>query len=418
MDPASSSDPLLDLARRISDGKQIDWDALASTIALLRRLKRVSRIAQAQRDIRAADPLANLFLASPREIADYRIRRQIGAGGLGVVYEAEQRHPRRAVALKVIRGSHAANDHAIRWFQREARTLALLKHPGIASIFASGQAESGEHFIAMELVRGKTLADWLESRAVTPADSKDEQRLRLAVFHRICEAVAYAHRRGVIHRDLKPSNILVTSDSGDLSGIPGVKILDFGLAHAAFATVITEIGRVQGTLRYMSPEQILGDADEIDTRTDIYSLGIILYELLTGALPYEIGRGSLREKAQTVCETVPRPWTEVWTGSAVPRDLEAIARKALEKSPAARYPTVHALIEDVDRFLAEDSQPESRNAVARGVLHRPLPRILGRVVLIALLAYAAIVSVLLVREQGGPEPQETVQQPGSSENAP
>lgn len=424
MDPETSSDPLVDLARRISDGTEIDWDALGSSTdpidpSLILRLQKVSRIARAHRRLRSEDALVDHLLNRPLEIADYRIRRRIGEGGLGVVYEAEQQHPRRAVALKVIRGSHAADEHAIRWFAREARTLALLKHPRIASIFTSGRAASGEHFMAMELVRGTTLAEWLTSRTTTPAASPEELRVRLTVFHRICGAVAYAHRRGVVHRDLKPSNIMIRSDSESANGVPEVKILDFGLAHAAFATVITEIGRVQGTLRYMSPEQIRGDSDEIDTRTDIYSLGIILCELMTGEQPYEIRRGSLREKVQTVCETPPRPWAEIWRGSPVPQDLETMARKALEKSPADRYPTVHALMDDLDRYAAGDAKRDSTESSGRRLSNRRYGRVLTITALALLLAYAAIVSLLLVRDgRGSTIPPESRRESKSSEDTP
>ena len=170
----------------------------------------------------------------PVMIGDYRIIRKLGAGGMGIVYEAEQQHPKRLVALKVIRGGRFVDDTHIKLFERETQALARLKHPGIAAIYESGRTPDGQHFFAMELVRGETLKEYLEKASSSGPLTPIRLRERLGIFRKICDAVTYAHQRGVIHRDLKPANIIVLrefegSDSGSGPQTPGIKILDFGL---------------------------------------------------------------------------------------------------------------------------------------------------------------------------------------------
>jgi serine/threonine protein kinase/Tfp pilus assembly protein PilF len=291
----------------------------------------------------------------------------LGEGGMGVVYEAEQASPRRRVALKVIRGGHFVDENHIRMFRREAETLARLRHPNIGAIYESGRTDDGRHFFAMELVRGKTLGDYLADRPrrVTP----DELEHRLAVFQKICDAVQYAHQRGVIHRDLKPSNIIVTDDASS-SGVsstastqaatPTVKILDFGLARITeediAMTQVTEVGVIKGTLPYMAPEQARGDAEAIDSRTDVYALGVILYEMLAGRRPYDIAYAALLEAIRVICEEPPAPLSASWGGSRkLDPDVETIVGTALEKEPDRRYASAAALSEDIGRFL--ESQP-------------------------------------------------------------
>jgi tetratricopeptide (TPR) repeat protein len=299
----------------------------------------------------------------PERIGDYRIIKRLGAGGMGVVYEAEQSHPRRLVALKVVRGGAYVDETHLKMFHREAQTLGRLKHPAIAAIFESGDTEDGQHFFAMELVRGETLSEWLRKRK-SGALSTAELRLRLELFRKICDAVAYAHQRGVVHRDLKPSNILVTKESRSVTGaaggeVPDIKILDFGLARItdsdlALSTIVTQVGKVQGTLPYMSPEQFKGVPEEIDLRTDVYSLGVVLYEMLTGQLPHDVSRGAIHEAARIVCAEPVKSLSGSWSGARRPdRDIETIVLKALEKEPSRRYQGVSSLSEDVHRYLCD-----------------------------------------------------------------
>jgi len=308
----------------------------------------------------------------PASIGGYRILGLLGQGGMGVVWEAEQQHPRRLVALKVMRQGHFVDDLHARMFHREAEILGRLKHPNIAAIYESGHTDDGHDFFAMELVRGATLADWLRARP-QPVTG-DELELRLRLFRTICEAVSYAHQRGVIHRDLKPSNIVVTDEaaSGTATGgspLPGVKILDFGLARltdvdAVAASMLTEVGMIKGTLQYMAPEQARGEAAAIDVRTDVYALGMILYELIAGRRPYDLLGAALAEAVRVICEQPPRSLNQGWSGPhPLDADVETIVVKALEKDPERRYASVAALSDDVDRYLT--SQPVLARAPSR-----------------------------------------------------
>jgi len=280
---------------------------------------------------------------------------------MGIVYEAEQLHPQRPVALKVIRGGTYVTETQVRMFQREAQTLARLRHPNIAAIYESGRTPDGQHFFSMELVRGESLNDFFAGHAGEGRLTPDGLRSRLALFRKICDAVNYAHQRGVIHRDLKPSNIMVLpaigSGGSSSSFTQEVKILDFGLARItdtdpAAPTLVTQLGSIMGTLPYMSPEQVRGSSDEIDTRTDVYSLGVILYELLSGARPYDLIGADIPEAASIICEQPPVPLSRQWEGTRrLDPDLETIVMKALDKEPGRRYQSASALSEDLERYL-------------------------------------------------------------------
>ncbi len=278
-----------------------------------------------------------------RTVGGYRITRLLGEGGMGLVFEAERESPRRLVALKVVRGGLFIDDARLRLFQREAEALARLQHPGIASIFEAGRTEDGQHYFAMELVRGMPLDEHV---ARLP-----DRRARLALFLEVADAIAYAHRRGVIHRDLKPSNVAVSEDGR-------VKVLDFGLARitdgdVVFSTVASDAGAIRGTLPYMSPEQARGDPASIDLRSDVYSLGVLLFEMLTGELPIDVRRSPLPEALRAIGEDPPRRLGSL--AASGKGDLETILAKSLEKDPRHRYASVDALAEDVRRYL--DDQP-------------------------------------------------------------
>jgi serine/threonine protein kinase len=333
-----------------------------------------------------------------RWIGDYRLIRRLGEGGMGVVYEAEQQHPLRRVALKQIRGGAFVSASSLRQFDREVQALARLKHPDVAAIYDSGQTDDGEPFFVMELVDGEPLTAFARRRRVETEDPTIEL---LRVFLRVCDAVSYAHQHGVIHRDMKPANILVVSaESASQTGNAeraAIKVLDFGLARVTDAdlttgSMVTEIGRVQGTLAYMSPEQLRGNSEDIDLRTDVYALGVVLCELVTDSLPYPVDGLSLVEAARTIDGQDPQ-----FRHSSLPRDLTAVLAKALEKDPDRRYQSVAALADDLERYLRGEPvsarPPTSFDQVRRLVARHKLPAAFIGVIAVLLTALAITMSV-------------------------
>jgi len=360
-------------------------------------------VASRERTLAAAEPRRPG--AAPDVLAGYRILGKLGEGGMGVVYLAEQQSPRRRVALKVIRGGHFVDDLRVKMFQREVETLGRLKHPNIAAIYESGRTNDGQHFFAMELVQGATLDEHLRSRNADRTEP-GEVELRLRLFRKIADAVHYAHQRGVIHRDLKPSNVIVTEETAEGSGTsrsagPEVKVLDFGLARITDsdvqATTMSEVGAIKGTLPYMSPEQTRGNPDEIDVRTDVYSLGVILYEMLTDSQPYDTGGASLVQALRVICEESPRSMRSSFTGrKGLDPDVETIVLKALEKDADRRYPTASALADDVARYLASEpivARPPSTVYQLRKFASRNKALVGGVAATIASLAVGLAISV-------------------------
>ncbi len=320
------------------------------------------------------------------QLGRYRILRVIGEGGMGTVYEAEQDKPRRTVALKVIKPGFATAS-LLRRFEQESQVLGRLQHPGIAQIYDAGTADAGhglQPYFAMELVRGQMLDEHA-------ARQKLNLRQRLELVARICDAVEHAHQKGIVHRDLKPGNILI-----DESGQP--KILDFGVARATDsdvqATMQTEIGAIVGTLPYMSPEQVGADPTELDTRSDVYALGVILYELLAGRLPYDLKQKSLPEVARIIREQDPSRLSSV--SRTLRGDVETIAAKALSKERERRYQSAAELAADIRRYLKDEpivARPASTAYQLRKFARRNKALVGGMAAVFVVLAIGVVVSL-------------------------
>ncbi|MCA9209113.1 MAG: protein kinase, partial [Planctomycetales bacterium] len=329
------------------------------------------------RDSKPSEPHAHPIRASgdfseseePQIVGKYRLISLLGEGGMGAVYLAQTDLPvKRTVALKVIRPGFPSSDVIAR-FESERRALALMDHPGIARVLDAGETRQGLPYFVMELVNGLPLTDYCDQHKLTLHD-------RLVLFRDVCQAVQHAHQKGILHRDLKPSNILVAS----YDDRPVVKVIDFGLAKALETSELenpglTLAGGIMGTPQYMSPEQADTHSRDIDTRTDIYSLGVILYELLTGTTPLAINKSSLLELLRRLREEDPLPPSSRLAQSretvndvserrqltpnrlikTVRGELEWTVLKATDKDRERRYETAGQLAEEITRYLT--SQP-------------------------------------------------------------
>jgi serine/threonine protein kinase len=336
----------------------------------------------ADRFLNGPDPAPGAADAAPpaETIGNYRILHRIASGGMGTVYEAEQEHPHRTVALKVMKRGIASRS-ALRRFEYEAEILGRLRHPGIAQIYEAGthdEGSGGVPFFAMEYVpNARNIIEYANAEGLSV-------RARLELLARVCDAVHHGHQKGVIHRDLKPGNILV-----DETGRP--KVIDFGVARAtdadlALTTIQTSVGELLGTLQYMSPEQCEANPDELDTRTDVYSLGVLLYELLCDQPPYDVSNTPLPKATRIIQEQEavrPSVITRVCRG-----DLEAITLKALEKRPESRYQSAADLARDIRHHLngepTEARPPTTWTRWARWIGRHPIASTVAACLAIAL----------------------------------
>jgi serine/threonine protein kinase/tetratricopeptide (TPR) repeat protein len=389
-------------------------DALDPTLGMTR----APETAPSHGSAHAASSAVAASAPPPDFIGAYRILERIGAGGMGEVYLAEQTHPiRREVALKIIRQGMDSRDVVAR-FEAERQALALMNHPRIARVFDAGTTPQGQPFFAMEYVSGLPITEYCDRNRLGI-------RERLELFIQVCDGVQHAHQKAIIHRDLKPSNILVTTGPP-----PEPKIIDFGIAKATAQplteqTMFTAVGQIIGTPDYMSPEQAEITTEDIDTRADIYSLGVVLYELLVGARPfsaYEFRAAGLEGMLRHIREVEPpRPSARVATiiadaqsdaaraalqrGTEMMRlrgalrgDLDWITMKALEKDRARRYESASAFAADIRRYLDHEAvlaSPPSATYRLQKMARRHRAAFIALGVIAAVLAGATVVSTSL-----------------------
>ncbi|HWW01157.1 MAG TPA: serine/threonine-protein kinase [Candidatus Acidoferrum sp.] len=377
--------------------------------------------AAAAQVLSAAESAQEPEFSETKCIGPYKLLQKLGEGGCGVVYMAEQEQPiRRRVALKIIKlGMDTRN--VIARFEAERQALALMDHPNIARVLDAGATDTGRPYFVMELVYGVKITDYCDQNRVS-------MRERLQLFIQVCNAVQHAHQKGIIHRDLKPSNIMVTMNDG----VPAPKVIDFGIAKATEQrltdkTLFTSYAQLMGTPAYMSPEQMEFSGLNLDTRSDIYSLGILLYELLTGRTPFDTAdllKLGVDELRRTVCEQEPLSPSaklqtlnnEEMTKTAKRRhiepprllsqlrgDLDWIVLKCLEKDRTRRYATANGLAMDIERYLHEETvlarPPSQLYRLQKLVRRNRMVFLSGAAAAAALLLGTIISTMMFVKER-------------------
>lgn len=348
-----------------------------------------------------------------RRIGQYQLIRVIASGGMGTVYEALQDEPRRSVAIKVMRAGPQPG-RTLRRFRYEAAILGRLRHHGIAQVFEAGtHVEDGQSipYFAMEYIPDAcSITDYAQTHGL-------DVRKRLEMFAEVCDAVHHGHQKGVIHRDIKPANILV-----DPAGSP--KVIDFGIARVldpdvATTTVQTGVGQLIGTLSYLSPEQCSSQSPEVDTRSDVYALGVVLYELLCERLPYDLQNKAITEVATVIMDTPPTRPSSI--NHLLRGDLETITLKALAKDREARYQSASELAADIRNFLNDEpirARPPSRAYQIRMFVRRNRAFVTaGVVATIGLIAAAGISTTFWIREAEQRERAERVAQLETAQRA-
>lgn len=395
-----------------------DSDLLAEVQAMLRDAESAETFFESMTRGAAGNPAFEPVPSSDRpgtQIGAYRLIRILGRGGFGSVWLAEQSRPiRRSVALKLIKRG-MDSDEVLTRFRAEQQAVALMDHPNITRVYEAGSSPDGRPFFVMELVDGKKITEFCDANHFTITE-------RLQLFLQVCAAVNHAHQKGIIHRDLKPSNILITTD-----GVaPVAKVIDFGIAKAVGSgqteyTEVTKLDQVIGTPAYMSPEQATGNRADVDTRSDVYSLGIILYEVLVGRVPFDLKDPSLQDRdvrnvirdleavrpsvrlqglpteEQNAIASVRRTTSEALHGQ-VRAELDWIVMKAIDKVKDRRYETADALAKDIGRFLQNEpvsAKPPSTTYLLGKLVARHRTLIITLAVIMATLLVATVVSLWL-----------------------
>ncbi len=328
-------------------------------------------------------------------IDDYLVRQRIGKGGMGSVYEATQTDPKRSVALKVLRNDCAFDETTIQRFHNESEVLAKLQHPNIAHIYASGSfrdSEGSQPWFAMELIDGFTLNEYLRQTKLAEAD-------KLEIFLQICDGVSHAHRRDVVHRDLKPANILIENTEAS----PRPKIVDFGIARITAGELaragMTHTSAVLGSIDYLSPEQANLGSSQVDQRCDIYSLGIIAFEMLTGRLPHDRRSGTLTKVLNQIAVDPGIPLRKARRSFS--RDLEVIIAKAIAPDLNQRYQTVEEFSGDIRRYLRNEpirAMPPSIAYRVKKYVSRNQVLVLGTLATVIALTAGLVSSILIARQ--------------------